>query len=438
MSLNNTLTDTINASHTSSVNVSHILNIKSKNFFESYNPLFRTHLFFCILLLLDFLLLFFMVSEISIYSKEAEEFFENNKFSYHLANLGVTYINYFFQDPLLNDYGLRLPFIFIHICSCIVMYNIGLLVLTKPNDALLCVLIFMMIPGINLEALIVSNVEIITLVSLMLVYYQLRFNRILYAPLIFVIFLDSGGAILCLALFFYALFHRKPKTLVFSVICFGINMSIFTPISGVPHSYFLDIIGLLAILFTPILFVYYVAILYNYTFHNKPTLLNLIPFIGFIFIFLLSTRQQIRIESFLPELSVGLPLFVQKVLFNIRCRLPQFRSRYVLRLCLVVIFLLLGDIILFGNKITYYFVKNKNFAYSFYGAKEIAKQLYAQGITSIEIPHHELNLRLKFYGINAKESETRPALKLIQANYGKIHVEYCGMIIAQYAIVKNQ
>lgn len=411
---------------------------KDENITIHYNTMkvdSKTHLLFCMILFCNVMTLLFMIGDTSIYIQEAQGYFENTHFPYLLANFGVNFLRLFSDNPLLNDYGLRLPFVCIHIYNCFLLYRISLLVLHKPNDVLFCVMLYMAIPGVSIGALIVSNIGILTCASLLVIYYQIRYNIILYPIFIIIAILDSGGAILCLSLFFYALFYRRSKTLIFSLICFGINMAIFAPIHGVPKTYFLDTIGLLAIIFTPIFFIYYVAILYNHTIHTKQILLNLIPFIGLLFVLLLSTRQQILIQNFLPQISVGIPLFVQKIMYDIRSRLPQFQMGYVLRLWLVILFLLLGNLVLFGNKLTYLIVNERNFAYSFYGAKEIAKQLHNRGINTIEIPNQELKLRLKFYGINTNPT-LKPKYILIQTQHGSIQVKYFNSVVASYKVLK--
>lgn len=392
---------------------------------------------FILALIIDFVALMLMINETSIYAREARGFFEDNKLSFHIANFGVRVCEFFFNDPLLNDFGARTPFVILHIFSCILMYNISLLVLKNASHALFCVILFMLIPGVSIEALIISNVEILTFTSLLIIYYQLRYDRILYVMFIFVVFLDAGGAIITLSLFFYSLIYRKTKTLIFAIICFGVNMSIFSPIHGVPRAYIVDILISLLLLFSPALFIYYVAILYSWTFHNKASLLNLIPFVGFIFVFLLSTRQQVQIQSFLPELSVALPIFVKKVMFNINSRLPQFRLAYKVRIYIVLIFLILGNIALFGNKITYFFIKEKNFAYPFYGAKEIARQLHKRGLTYIFVPNKDLEMRLRFYGINTMRKNTPPKYKLIESKNGDINVIYNGTKVSSFEIIKQ-
>ncbi len=422
----------MNLSHNSFINTlrNMLNNILDSNTIQSYTY----HCIFILILSIDVLLLMFMVSETSIYINEARGFFLNDSLHFNIANFGVNIIQSISNNPLLNDYGLRLPFIFIHIMNCILIYKIGLYTLHKKSDAILCTIIFMAIPGVSVEAVIVSNSSIITFICLIIIYSQEKYNKIRYELFIFVSFLDAGGSILCLALFFYALLKNKTKTLIFSIVCFGVNMFIFAPIHGIPQSYFIDTIGLMSIVFTPILFIYYIAVVYSCTFSKPPSLLNLIPFIGFVFILLLSTRQKINIESFLPQLSVGMPFFMQKVLFDIRCRLPSFRMRYILRLAVTIIFLFVGNVILFGNKIVYLFGEQKhNFAYSFYEAKDVAKELHNKNILNIEIPNKDLALRLRFYGINAKEN-AQPKYRLQPSANGEIKIIYFGKIVAQYDI----
>ncbi|MCI5785896.1 MAG: hypothetical protein MR025_00355 [Helicobacter trogontum] len=405
---------------------------------QALNPIgcLKTHMLFYIILLLDVALLCFMVDQTSIYIKEAYIFFDRDSLPSYLANFAVSCVQYFFHDSLLNDYGMRLPFICLHILNCILMYNISLHILRKNTDSILSVVLFMAIPGVSAQALILSYMGILTFLCLLIVYIQIRYKRIAYELFIIVVFLDSGSAILCLALFFYALLKRKTYTIVFSMVCFGINMYQFSPIHGVPHSYVLDTLGLMALVFTPVFFVYYIAATYSYTFKKSPLLLNLIPFVGFLFIMLFSTRQKIEIESFLPPLCVGIPFFMQKILFDLRSRLPQFRMRYKIRIYGLVLFLLFGNIVLFGNKLTYYVSDvQHNFAYSFYEAKDLAKELYKRNITHINVSNSDLALRLNFYGINTSIKPTLPKYALVESNKGSIVITYGNIKVSQYAII---
>ncbi|RDU71335.1 hypothetical protein CQA66_06590 [Helicobacter aurati] len=403
------------------------------------------HLIFCILLILNCLLLLWFIAQTSIYSQEAIRFFHfqdshanlgrefSAAFCYKLAFIGVSIVQWLGIHAIYNDFGLRAPFLLLHICNCVLLYIIALKMLRKAQDSLLCVGIFMLIPGISVSALVVSNTSVLIFLSLLIIYWQVIHNRIAYPLFVVAIFLDSGGSILCLALFFYALYYRKNKTIIFAILCFGINMYLFAPIYGVPKSYFLDTIGFLAIIFTPVFFVYYCAYLYFYTLHNTPSFVNVIAFIGFIFVLLLSIRQPIKADSFIPFLVVGIPVFVDKMQTELRVRLPQFRIKYLIRIGCIASFLIFGNIILFGNKLTYYFSNEHNFAYPFYAAKEIAKELYAKNITHIQVEGN-LGIRLAFYGIN---TDSTAPYQLIQIRNGNINIVYGKHTVAQYGIIRQ-
>ena len=391
-------------------------------------------------------MLLWFIGETSIYSQEVIHLasledsslsFDRSLgffFCYKLANLGVSIVGKLGLSPIYNDFGLRLPFLLIHLANCLLLYKISLRILKKPKDALLCAGIFMLIPGISVGALVVSNISLLLFLTLFIIYVEERQRFLIYPAIACAVFLDAGASILCLGLFFYSLCYRHNWILVFSVVCFGINMYLFAPIFGVPKSYFLDTIGFLAIVFTPVLFIYYCAYLYSYTFHNPPSLLNLIAFIGFIFVLLLSTRQSIKADSFLPLLSVGLPIFVDKMMRELRVRLPQFRLKYRIRLVLVFLFLAIGNLVLFGNKLTYYFSSEHNFAYSFYEAKEIAKQLHDKGLVTIQVDGI-LGSRLAFYGIDTSPNPKAP--KLIPSKNGEIRLIYGSFVLASYSVVKQ-
>ncbi|STQ86338.1 hypothetical protein LS73_000790 [Helicobacter muridarum] len=400
---------------------------------------------FCILLLADVILLFWFVSQTSIYLQEAVGFFSfqdsaitfgksfSQSFCYKLAIFGVRVFESLGIHPIYNDFGLRAPFILFHICNCILLYSICLSLFRRAKDCLFCVAIFMLVPGISVSALVVSNASVLILLALLIIYFQLVRNCIAYPLFIVASVFDSGGSIMCLALFIYALYYRMSKTIAFAIICFGLNMYLFAPVFGVPKSYFLDTIGFLAIVFTPALFVYYCAYLYFYTFHNPPNLLNLISFIGFVLVLLLSVRQNIKVDSFMPILSVGIPVFVDRMFSELRVRLPQFRLKYFMRASVVAIFLIFGNLVLFGNKLTYYFSNEHNFAYPFYEAKDIAKRLYDMKITNIAT-YDNLAKRLAFYGINTNPSSP---YRLIQMKDGDIRVIYSNNVIAQYGVIKQ-
>ncbi|PAF49667.1 hypothetical protein BKH43_06580 [Helicobacter sp. 13S00401-1] len=392
------------------------------------------HFYFLVLLTLHVIILLVMINEISIYYKEALLVAKDNSLPAYIANLSIEFFGH-------NDFALRVPFLILHIINTTLLYLISLKVVRRKEDALLVVFIFMLIPGVNIIALLVSKSSIILLITLLIVFLKLYFRHISYVLFIVISFLDSSGAVLLLSLFFYGLIFKNIKILVFSIVFFGINMYIFSPIRGVPEAYFLDTLGLFAMLLSPLLFIYYCYAIYDSVL-SKATLLNLIPFVGIIFILLLSTRQEIDIESFFPPLLVGLPLLVVKILSDIRLRLKVYARAYTFRLVIILIVAFLSTALLLGNKITYLFTKEPNFAYSFYEAKEIAHDLKAMGITHIQVYSDTLRERLKFYGIsNGDRYKLEPFYPRKNKTFeNAIVIKYLGEIIHIYEVkpIKRQ
>lgn len=395
---------------------------------------FNLYVAFFILLLVDVLFLLFMVSELSIYYKEAIALRNNESFEAKVANFSI----YLFGR---NDFSLRAPFIFMHALNCILLFFISLKLQTRAFDSIICIIFYMLIPGVSLEALLVSKAVFITFFAFLIIFSQMYYKRLLY-PLFFIsIFIDASSAILLLALFFYALLKKKNKTLIFAVLAFGINMYIFEPIHGVPRGYFLDTIGLMAVLFSPIFFIYYCYALYNFVIKRKDRIdfLVLIPLVGLSFILIVSMRQEILAQVFMPSLVCATPILVMKLLSDVRARLPRFNGMYKARFVFILLFLMLENIILFGNKITYAFEKEPNFASSFYVAKELAQALKDRNLHEIFTNNKNLALRLKFYGISSSQTymlddlEENPTTSKDYEDV--IDIFYLGVLVERYKIL---
>ncbi|PAF42148.1 hypothetical protein [Helicobacter sp. 11S02629-2] len=386
------------------------------------------HFYFLLLLIVHVVILTVMINEISIYYKEAILLQKDASVAAWMANFFIDVFGH-------NDFALRLPFLILHIINVTLLYLISLKVVRRKEDALLVVFIYMLIPGVNIIALLVSKSSIILLITLLIVFLKLYFKHISYVLFIVITFLDSSGAVLLLSLFFYGLIFKNVKILIFSIIFFGANMYIFSPIRGVPEAYFLDTLGLFAMLLSPLLFIYYCYCVYDSVL-NKASLLNLIPFVGIIFILLLSTRQEIDIESFFPPILVGLPLVVVKILSSIRLRLKVYARAYTLRLVVILVVAFLSTALLLGNKITYLFSSEPNFAYSFYEAKEIAHDLKAMGITHIQVYSKTLRERLKFYGISDGDKyKLEPFYSRKNKTFeNAIVIKYLGRVIHVYEV----
>merc|ERR1711879_863959 len=98
-----------------------------------------------------------------------------------------------------------------------------------------------------------------------------------------------------------------------------------------------------------------------------------------------------------PFVVIYLPFMVRIFLHTVRVRLPQFRNRHYYLSTLVLLVLFANVVLTIFNKPVYLVLENpkKHFAYKYNFAKEIANELKANNINSIESDDEKLLLRLK-------------------------------------------
>lgn len=355
-----------------------------------------TDLGFLALLALSVSALLYMISELSISYKELDKLYSSDSWLFAWLRLCVEVFG-------ANDYALRGSFVLLHALNMLLMYSIGRIYLSKPNDSLFLALIYALIPGVNISALMLYESGFILFVLLLICYMQLRFRYIPYVMIFVAGCFDLVFCVLFVALGIYALIHRKTKTLIASLIGFGVNMFLYSSsIGGVPSAHFLDVLGSMAMLFSPLLFLYYVYTLYAALARRKEdSMMALISASGLVLCLLLSLRQEIDIISFAPLCVVGLPVLVFGFFSDMRVRLKAYRGRFKLRMFFVFSVLCLETFGIYGNKISYIFSPKPNFAYPYYIAKDVANELKARGIDSLKVQDSRLSFRLGFYGIGA-------------------------------------
>lgn len=383
---------------------------------------------FLVLLVLDFCMLLWALNTLSISYDEAVGFFHPVKLNDYLANFGV----WIFGQ---NDLGLRIPFVILHLCNAVLLFIFSLKFLKRKGDALLCVAIFMLLPGINASALLSINSGVILFFTLLLCTYQLYFKSIPYWLLAIMAFIDGAFSLIFLALLFYGIGKKNNFLIFISLVLFAFNMYFFgTEIGGHPKSYFLDTNGHLFLIFSPLLYLYFLYGLYRYFNSNNRPLIWYIAFSALIFIFLLSFRQKVEMELYAPFLILALPLLVSLYLSGLRVRLPLFRMHYRIPFIATLLVLLLCNATLIFSKFLFVFIEegDRHFAYEHFIAKELATSLQKRGIKSLKTDDKELQKRLEFYKISPKNN---PILST-QAKKGakKIEIVYYKKPVASFYV----
>lgn len=390
----------------------------------------RAYAILIALILLDLIFLLFYSTQLSISKEEADLYFNSGGY---LAKILHTSTAIFGQTNL----GLRVPFVALHTLNLIVLTLVARDYVRKPVDVLLAVGIFMLLPGVNSMALLVSKAGFATLTTLLFIYTHKRNRYISYALLFVAIFFYHSLFLLAFAYFIYAIYQKDRISMIvgaalatLAVVLYGLD------IGGRPRGYFLNIFGIYGAIFTPFIFLFYIYTIYFFIFRYKErlTLLWFASSVPFLLSILLSIRQYIPLDEYGAYAVIATPLMAISFMNSYRLRLPENRALHGFLLRTVMITLLGVTAISFFNKPIYGFLERpqKHFAYQFHFGKPLADELKKRGINAVVTNDAELKRVLKFYGI-AKGGEWVLTTHKPKENYQKIEfVEYGKVVFVRY------
>lgn len=350
---------------------------------------------FFLIIGLDALWLVLQINELSISYNEAEILNGNFSFLQLFINSSIMFFGQ-------NDFALRLPMIFLHILSAILLYNISKNYIKVQRNRLWLLLVFILLPGVISSAIIVNSAGLILFGLLLFVYiyknYPIKYS---YLLLFIYMLLDGGFVVLFMALAFYSLYKKDKKFFLFNLLMFLSSLFIYgINTHGSPKGYFLDSIGIYAAIFSPIIFIYLFYTLYRKYLTKEFDLLWFISTVVLLFSLLLSFRQRVPLEYFAPYVMLSLPLVAQTFEHSYRVRLSMFRKNYRLAFIIALSLLLLNSSAVFFNKYLYYVVEKpkKHFSYKMHVAKELAQKLKNRSIDCVQT-NTKMSSRLEFYGV---------------------------------------
>ncbi|EDP3652401.1 hypothetical protein GR237_07545 [Campylobacter jejuni] len=368
-----------------------------------------------ILLSLDLLALLYGTSTLSISADEADIYFGEQGKSLIFSHSLLYYISHFGTFIFgQNDFGLRLPFLFFHFLSCLLLYLLALKYTKTKIDAFFSLLLFVLLPGTVASALLVNAASLVIFLTLaILCAYEYEKKWLFYILLIIVLFVDKSFNILFLTFFFFGIYKRNAILFTLSLVLFGASISFYGfDTGGRPRGYFLDTLGIFVACFSPLVFVYFFYTIYRLTFQKYKNLLWFLMSVTFVFCLLLSLRQKLFLDDFLPFCVICTPLLIKTLMQSYRVRLPVFRLRYKIFIECSIIFLIFCYFLIVANQLLYYFINNPNrhFANNYHFAKELALELKKQDVLELATAP-SLQKRLRFYGIKNSNKFYLKALK---------------------------
>ena len=138
----------------------------------------REHKIFALFMGVNFLILVAQIQGLSLSYYEANILYGEN-------SLLKNYITFFVNIFGSNDYALRIPMIVIHLPSTILLYLISSHYVSRPNDKLWIVFIYLLLPGITSSALLVNiaGLKIVTLFAFIYLYLRAKKWSLVILPL---------------------------------------------------------------------------------------------------------------------------------------------------------------------------------------------------------------------------------------------------------------
>lgn len=339
--------------------------------------------------------LLYATSTMSIGYTEALIYFDKNGLLHILTNISTVIFGQ-------NDIALRLPFILFYISSTWLLYQITKKYFIDRFDQFISVAIFMLLPGVLSSALMVN--ESIIVIFCVLLYLHLYEKKQVhnYILLVLFVFIDNSFAIFFLALFFYSLKQKNNILLSVSLSLFALSMYLYGfDTGGRPKGYFIDVLGIYASIFSPLVFMYFFYAQYRFSIKGRHNIYWYISITALAFSLLLSIRQKIAIEDFAPYVVISIPFMVRLFLHSLRVRLPRFQKKHLITAYFSLGILLLTSLGILFHKPVYMFLEKpqKHFAYNYHHAKQIAQKLHDLKINNVYSANKKLIKRLQFYGI---------------------------------------
>ncbi len=391
------------------------------------------HIAFSVFLicLIDFVFLLYAANSLSISYNEAEIFFQKHSLLGYILKLSA----HFFGQ---NDLAVRGVMIFFHIASVVLMYKVSKFYIKLEFDRIVAVLLFVLLPGTLASALIINNAGICITLALLCIYLFHIKKKILFSLFFCLAFFIDGDFLIFYAGFFiFALYKRKPPLAWLSAILFLLTLYFFGfETNGRPSGHFIDTFGIFAAVFSPFVFIFFVYTIYRIWVKEKKDLLWFIAICSFCFCMIVSVRQRLELEQFLPFCVIATPLMVRVFFNSYRVRLPKFRKGHKICTGLVMLFLVFNWSAIIFNQVFYLFLSDptKHLTYKFDVAKELADKLKEAGVQDIATEDTRLALRLKFYGIKTKSYSKNLLASADLDEKSKFSIEKMGKVVANFNI----
>jgi len=359
--------------------------------------------YFSLFLFIYTIAVVYLASTTPVSPHEVKLFFADDSIVATLMHSGKMILDEFLFGPFL---GIRLFFLLIGLASIFLYYRMTWIYLDRAEDRYTATVIYMLLPGI-ITALALANISIliIPLVLLFLLAYDRGWVWAQALLMFFLFMLHDASVIFFISIFIYALMRKEIPLAVLSG--FFLILSLVTvrgvEISGKPSGYFMDLFGLYAALFSPLLFIYFFYTMYRILLREEKNILWYISSIALLASLVLSVRQRIILTDFAPYVVISVVLMLDTYYKSLRIRLPEYRRFYRGGFAAVILVLVMSSLTIVFHKVFFSLMTHpeKHFAARLYEPYWLADKLKKQNIECYDTFDGRVASQLRFYGIES-------------------------------------
>jgi len=360
---------------------------------------------FYILIGLYILSTLYLASTTPISPHEAKLFFQDNSIVSWLMHLGY--------DISHSFLSLRIVFLLFGYFSIYLYYKVAKSYFHTSNIVYFSTIVFAFLPGM-ITATVLANISIIVLpLVLAFVLFYERKNYIAMTLIMTILFfIHEASVIFFISIFIYSIFTRDKILFILSssFLTASIYLAKGIAIGGRPSGHFVDIFGLYAGVFSPLLFLYFFYTNYRILLREKKHLIWYISFVALIVSLLLSIRQKIYITDFAPYVLISIVIMIDIFQRSFLVRLPQYQNSYKRAYYIVMsIFVFASMVIILHRPIYYILGKPHNFfAHKLYYPYENILNK-----SCIKIQQSRYKYQYRFYNYAKTENKTKNTVSKI-------------------------
>ncbi len=308
------------------------------------------------------------------------------------------------QTVLSGELGLRLPFLLLGLLNAFLFYKVATYTFDKEEDRFMALFFYLMLPGVILSSVLANDAVIITSLVLLFLFFSLKGDQFLsLMPLLLLSLVHWSALYFYMIIMLYGLFQKERWIFLASIAALVLYalIGIDAPQSST-QSHFLELLGIYAMIFSPLLFIYLFYALYRTLLRGEKDMVWYISFGALIISLGLSLQERIKITDFSAYLMLGMIIAVRTYYQSLRVRLRAFRYGYRVIFWLVTVSLMISAFSILLHQPIYRLIGKANYAIvtPVYEPYDRVRRLQSEGKTCLEEVDRKVRQQMRYYGLN--------------------------------------